>query len=383
MGTKPTNLITLGYVTLLDSLRIHSSPKASVFHTAKAMQWLCRAQDSTDDGGVPEGFHLYHGWLPSYPRTTGYIIETFLNYHQVTDDGEFRERAVRMADWLLEVQRDDGAIPDRSLENARVFDTGQVILGWVRAFDETQDEKYKDAAVKAGEWLVELQEEDGSWKQNTSDASPRTYHTRVAWGLAELHRVTGNEGFVTACKRNVDWAIGQQERNGWFGKASLKPQEKDDYASIHAIANTARGILETGLYTDDDKYVIAAAKAMTGIIDSIPKRTHIPANYNRLWRSRGRYSCLSGNAQVALILLKLHSKQGDREYRAAARRINKYLKRRQQLNTWDRNIKGAIAGSYPIWGKCARFNYPSWAAKFFVDTLMFDDKLRGGKDESD
>lgn len=383
MGARATNIISLVQVTLLDALRIHSSPKARVLHIEKAMQWLCKAQDSTGDGGVSEGFHLYRGWLPSYPQVTGYTIETFLDYHRLTEDGEFRDRAIRMADWLLEVQQDDGAIPDSSRENKRVLDTGQAILGLVRAFDETQDEKYKDAAVKAGEWLVELQEEDGTWKRHTSDGEPRTYYTRVAWSLAEIHRVTGEECFVAACKRNVDWAIGQQERNGWFGKASLEPQKKGDYASIHAIADTARGILEAGLYTDEDKYVIAAAKAMTGVIDSIPKRTHIPANYNKLWRSRGRYSCLSGNAQVALILLKLHSKQGDREYLSAARRINKYLKRRQQLMTWDANMKGAIAGSYPIWGKYERFSYPSWAAKFFVDTLMFDDKLRRDKDESD
>jgi hypothetical protein len=382
MGAKATNIISLVYVTVLDLLRIHSSPKARVFHIEKAMQWLCKAQDSTGDGGVSEGFHLYRGWLPSCPQATGYTIETFLDYHRLTEDDEFRDRAIRMADWLLEVQQDDGAIPDSSGGNKRVFDTGQVVFGLVKAFEETKDQKYLDAAVKAGEWLVEVQEEDGTWKQHTAEGTPRTYYTRVAWSLAELHRVAGKESFLTACKRSVDWAIAQQERNGWFDKASLGPKDAD-YPSTHNIADTARGILETGLYTDDDAYVLAAGKAMTGVIDSIPKKTYVPGNYNKLWKSRGRFSCLSGSAQVAMILLKVHSRKGDREYLAAGRRINKYLRRRQQLKTWDGNIKGAIAGSYPIWGRSERFTYPSYAAKLFVDTLMFDDALRGGKDESE
>jgi rhamnogalacturonyl hydrolase YesR len=372
---KAANLTTLGYVTLLDSLRIRSSLKANEFHIAKAMQWLCRAQDSTDDGGVSEGFHLYHGWLPSYPATTGYIIETFLDYHRITDGSDFRERAIRMADWLLEVQQDDGAIPDSSLTHKMVFDTGQVIFGLVRAFEETEDEKYKDAAVTAGEWLVEQQEEDGTWKQHALDGIPHTYYTRVAWSLAELHRVTGRDSFLAACKRNVDWAIGQQQRNGWFDKASAT-LKNHPHPFTHTIAYTARGILEVGLYTDDDEYVRSAAMAMNGVIDSIPKKMRLPGTYNSVWRGEGRFNCLTGNAQLAIILLKLHKRKGDSEYFIAAKRINKYLKCRQQLKAWSKNIRGAIAGSYPIWGKYLHFTYPNWAAKFFVDALLLGDALK-------
>ncbi len=32
-------------------------------------------------------------------------------------------------------------------------------------------------------------------------------------------------------------------------------------------------------------------------------------------------------------------------------------------------VRGAIAGSYPIWGRYSRFEFPNWAAKFFVDAV--------------
>ena len=53
-------------------------------HVRAAVQWLCRAQDVSGDGGVARSYSLVYnpffkrrGWTPSYPETTGYIIPTF------------------------------------------------------------------------------------------------------------------------------------------------------------------------------------------------------------------------------------------------------------------------------------------------------------------
>src|SRR5262245_6481333 len=47
----------------------------------RAVEWLCRAQDSSTskDGGVARHFSLISGWGPSYPETTGYIAPTLLD----------------------------------------------------------------------------------------------------------------------------------------------------------------------------------------------------------------------------------------------------------------------------------------------------------------
>ena len=51
-------------------------------HLAAALEWLCLAQDvckgRADAGGVSAGWSFEDGWLPGYPETTGYIIETFI-----------------------------------------------------------------------------------------------------------------------------------------------------------------------------------------------------------------------------------------------------------------------------------------------------------------
>jgi hypothetical protein len=39
-------------------------------------------------------------------------------------------------------------------------------------------------------------------------------------------------------------------------------------------------------------------------------------------------------------------------------------------------LRGAVAGSSPIFGRYMAFRYPNWAAKFFMDALMFrNDRL--------
>jgi len=35
-------------------------------------------------------------------------------------------------------------------------------------------------------------------------------------------------------------------------------------------------------------------------------------------------------------------------------------------------VRGGIAGSWPIWGAYSRFEFPNWAAKFFADALMLN-----------
>jgi hypothetical protein len=61
------------------------------------------------------------------------------------------------------------------------------------------------------------------------------------------------------------------------------------------------------------------------------------------------------------------------ELRGNARTALSFLKRRQRLNDRDRVVRGAIAGSTPIWGAYSRFEFPNWAAKFFADALIMDD----------
>ena len=50
--------------------------------------------------------------------------------------------------------------------------------------------------------------------------------------------------------------------------------------------------------------------------------------------------------------------------------VHPFVARTQNIATNNSNIRGAIAGSHPIFGSYERFKYPNWAAKFFIDALL-------------
>src|SRR6266849_4149796 len=136
----------------------HPRPGDSRRHLDATMDWLCRAQNHAGGAGVSAGYSLVYDWLAAYPETTGYIIPTFFDYAVLTGKEEFRVRAVRMAEWEIEIQMPSGAVLGGLYRHGQqdgppvVFNTGQVILGWCRAFDETGDERFLLAALRGAKW---------------------------------------------------------------------------------------------------------------------------------------------------------------------------------------------------------------------------------------
>jgi hypothetical protein len=370
---KINNILNLVYKSARDIVAIDNPIGSTASHLERTMAWLCLAQDSTADGGVSEGRHLYHGWLPSYPETTGYIIETFLKYFHRSRDVRYRERALRMADWLLSIQNVDGSIPDSYFRKKMVFDTGQVIYGFVSAFEETGDLKYKQAAEKAGHWLLGIQETDGSWITCAVDEIPHTYYSRVAWGLLKIHRITADDEYRDGCLRNIDWCIRQQQANGWFDNASFN-LINHPRPFTHTIAYTIDGILESGLSLNEEKYVASAQKALDSILLKLPQDGRVYGTYDKNWDGDDTFSCLTGNAQLAINFFRLYEYTRNLKYKETALKINHYLKGKQ-------GQEGSLAGSYPIWGKYIHFTYPNWAAKFFADSLLLEEQLTKKTDE--
>jgi uncharacterized protein YyaL (SSP411 family) len=332
------------------------------------------AQDSSPDGGVSEGYHLLHGWLPSYPETTGYIIETIYDFSEYSDDSSLKDRAIRMADWLVNIQYDDGAIPDSYFNKKMVFDTGQVVFGFVRAYKETGDEKYKEAAIKAGRWLIDVQDQDGAWRKYAVDGIPHTYYARVAWSLLHIHNITGDDIYKEYCEKNINWVLNQQLENGWFENAAFS-LKKNNNPYTHTIAYTIRGVLESGIYLQNEKYINSARLAIDSLNSVIPESGCFSGYYDRNWKGDTKFSCLTGNSQLAIIFFKLYKITDEKKYLNAGRNINKCMLSRQELRIKNTNIRGGMAGSYPIWGEYIHFMYPNWANKFFSDSILIEKEI--------
>ncbi len=372
--SKLDGISTFLQIVLYDFLRKSHAEKNIDSALQDAVAWLCRAQDSSPDDGVSEGYHLKYGWLPSYPETTGYIIETLCDYSEQSGDKSLKDRALRMTDWLVQIQSEDGSIPDSYFKKKMVFDTGQVLFGFVRAFEETGKSRYREAALRAGKWLIDVQEPNGTWRKFAVGGIPHAYYARVAWSLARLHHLAGDDYYKENCRKNIEWVLSQQRKNGWFDHASFT-REKHVRPYTHTIAYTIRGILESGIYLRRDDFIDAARKAMDGLLGVVPDSGAFYGSYDKNWQRASRCSCLTGNAQLAIIFFKLYQLTDNEQYLAAGRKINNYLLSKQEKRINNKNVFGAIAGSCPIWGEYIHFMYPNWATKFFIDSLLLEKEL--------
>ncbi len=358
-----------------------------------AARWICRAQDVSGDGGVARSYSLTYntyfgrrGWNPSYPETTGYIIPTMFDYAKISGNGEMYDRAVRMADWECEVQMDNGAVQGGTIDQTptpAIFNTGQVIFGWVRAFSETGKEKYLSSARRAGEYLVREQDADGAWRKNLSDYASKkidsyTYNTRTAWGLMYLQSVTGEEEHRIGAIRNIEYALAQQDENGWFRNNCLWDPSQP---VAHTIAYCIRGILEVGTCIGSSRYIDAARKAADALLENQKVDGSLAGKFDDRWKSTVRWSCLTGIAQMAIIWGRLFQITGDGKYLAGMKGANRYLMGVQLYRTTNPDLFGGICGSYPIHGQYGRYEVLNWAVKFFMDALMLEMKIENqGRD---
>jgi hypothetical protein len=344
-------------------------------HLDAVLDWIFLAHDVNTDGGISKSYNLLSGfWYPSYPETTGYTIPTLLNAAKVVNRPELRTLALDLADYLLEITTAEGGVSHwaNSGSSPIVFDTGQVIFGWLAAFAISKDRRYLNAAVRAGDWLVSIQHPSGAWKNHQHLNYEKVIDTRVAWALLELQRRTRRDGYHRAARHNLEWTLQQQDSDGWFRKCAFIEGEDP---LTHTLAYTAEGLLECGSLLGEVRYINSARLTADAFIDLQYPDGRLAATYGSMWRESSRSSCLTGNCQISRLWLRIYEITANPKYYDAARRAIAFVARTQNLKTPNPNIRGAIAGSYPVYGHYERFKYPNWAAKFFADALIMLNRL--------
>jgi rhamnogalacturonyl hydrolase YesR len=351
-------------------------PKQRKLAAARAVNWLLMAQDSTPDAGMGS-YHLVNKWSASYPETTGYIIPTLLQYASAVNDKNIAAAVINAADWLLSIQKPSGGWQGGRVNEDRaevVFNTAQIIRGMLAVFNHNGDEKYLNAAIKAGDWLCSIQDPAGTWTQNALMGRARVYDSYVDCPLLLLHKQTAVEKYKVHAIKNLDWIIGKKQKdNAWFEDCD-NTIKRNNKPILHTIAYTIDGLLDCGVYLDERKYIEAAKKAADVLKEKFEQDGYLNGRYNEAWEG-SEHMILTGCAQMSIIWLKIAHYSGNNEYAETARKMNTLL-----INLQDRKFKkvnantlGALNGSYPLWGRYEPFAYPNWATKYLADALMLEE----------
>lgn len=336
----------------------------------QATAWICGSQDRVGSGGV--GCYEFYRWTAGYPEVTGYIIPTLFDLAERLGRDDLRARALRAADWELRVQRPEGGFEGGYEGDGQppiVFNTGQVIRGLLRAAEESGESRYLEAAVRAGDWIVANQDEDGSWTRANFKGMKRVYDSYVSAPLAHLYAESGIDAYAAAATRNCDFVLGQQRANGWFDLADNAPRF-NDAPLTHTLCYTVDGLIETGEVLGHERFVRAGALAADAMQALIERDPALPARLGEEWDARARYVCLTGSAQLGMILMRLHARDRDPRRLAAARALAGYLTKVQRMSDAGGARRGALPGSFPVWGFYAPLKLPSWATKYLLDLLL-------------
>lgn len=353
----------------------------------EAVAWLGRAQDhsTSKDGGVARHYSLATGWGASYPETTGYIVPTMFACARTLDDESLRDRARRMLDWLVAIQLPDGGFQGGTIDSRPVvpvtFNTGQVLMGLAAGVREFGD-RYREPMRRAADWLAGSQDPDGCWRRHPTPFAAlgeKAYETHVAWGLLEAARVEPRAAWSEAALRNVHWALGRQRENGWFARCCLE----DERAPLtHTLGYVLRGVLEAYRFTGDEGLLQAARRTADGLLPALRADGSLPGRLGPDWQAAVRWTCLTGNVQIAHCWLMLHQETGDPRYSDAASAANRFARRTQRRDGPD-GLRGAIKGSMPVDGGYCTDQCPNWAAKFFIDSHLLEVQTSHGERDRD
>ncbi len=371
---EPSVSATFAGRVFRDAFWSRSKPGPRSEHLEAAAGWLKRAQAATPDGGVSYGYSIRGGWRPSYRETSGYIAVTYFDLERQRGDAEAGALARTVSDWLCEVQEPDGSIanPRYHHNEGIVFDTGQVLLGYVRAYRETGEARFRDAATLSASWLASSLDDDGAWRKNTHLQTPHTYNVRVAWAMLECNSIAPDLIIEAAARRSLDWGLEQETDAHYFRSCAFEPGLAP---FTHTIAYAIRGFLESGRLLNEPKYTDMAIRAADAALEHLRSDGWIPGQIDEDGRSRASYCCLTGNCQLAIVWLKLHQMTGSQPYLDAAKRSLDFVMSCQDLATPNLALHGAIKGSQPIWGRYAPLSYPNWATKFFIDAILLLEEI--------
>jgi uncharacterized protein YyaL (SSP411 family) len=336
------------------------------------VSWLLDAQRT--DGGIPAYYSLLTGYSESYPETTGYIVPTLYDFGHLVNDSRAIESAERATAWLLSLQMPNGAFPGGlhgGEAQPSVFNTGQILQGLVRTYVETNRADFRQAAVAAGNWLTEVQQVDGSWSgPGAYQQASHTYYSMVAWALAELSERIPNPNFAGAAEKNLNWVLSHFRPSGWVDGINIKGHPN----YLHFIAYILQGVLESAILLRRRDAIEAVAKSAWVLLRKFETNKSLAGAYRTEFTASHRFACVTGNAQMSCVWLRLFEMTGDLRYLNAALKMNEMLKQFVPMRG-SRGIAGGVSGSYPIWGRYQPFRYISWGCKFFADALLLELRL--------
>jgi hypothetical protein len=272
-----------------------------------------------------------------------------------------------LAERIISFQRPDGSFPlsfeDLHNQPPGIFATGQVISGLMEYYKQYRDKTIIEKVLLSANWLLRMQLSNGQWMHYTFHAPHAS--TMTSMTLIRLGNLVGENKFVDAGKRNIEYTLKLQMKNGYF---PVQDSHKVNHFS-ETIAFTLLGIVIAGEELNNQSYIDAAAHGYQAILTLLKNDGYLPGEIDENLHTVVNYCCLSGNCLMSRAGYRLYKITGDEIYKSAAGELLTYVKQKQ-LRSRYRYLNGGITGSWPISGQFNTYEIYSSAVQYFVDALL-------------
>lgn len=306
------------------------------------------------------------GWSEAYPETTGYIIETLLDYYEIYRVDWMRFYAICAADWLTNIQSAEGSFPGGLGTAGRpsIFNSGMILLGLERMYAFSGQERYFTSAKKTVNWLCNMLDEEGKWSgaAYVSGYTP-SYYTRVIWAVLKFNQHDRDETVAEKMELAYHYFCQKFSAENSSKDWSFEPGKP---AFTHTIAYTMRGFLESAVLINDSKGIEIAEEIGAHLLLELDTKGTLAGAYDENWKGDYSFICVTGNAQLSINFYRLYQLTRQEKYKNASHALFSSVKNAVSTDSLT-SIRGGIPGSIPFWGKYMPLQYINWAAKFWLD----------------
>jgi malonyl-CoA O-methyltransferase len=298
------------------------------------LQWL------RDNSHFPGGVCVSSVDRTIYPEVTGYLIPSLLNWGEI-------ELANNYAKHLSATQDVDGSYWDPSCSSKCLFDTGQILRGFLAMNGHLKSDAYLSEIEKSLEWIDSLIDNDGDIKipeiSIWGGAIPEAiilYALEPALRAAILLNNPATEKKLLSVINRI--------------------LQQPDLTRVRGLNHFHAYIIEALI---DLGHIAIAEKAMDEVVSQMRFNGFIPGSPGKKW------SCSTGQFQYSVILYKLgHVFEADKIMDYAIRRQNR-------SGGWFGTLNRPIALLSLIGHFRKEFQtyfYSSeipWANKYFMDAM--------------
>ena len=320
------------------------------------------------------------GWSDPYPETTGYIIKTFDDLIYDNDYQSLEPTNEKMAKWLLSIQMDDGSFSgglyNKNKKNEKsIFNTAQIIIGLFSRFIRTKNEIYLESGLKASNWLGNCVNKSGFFeKYNYHPGFMPSYYSRVCWPMLLFKDFSGYNGEnIKKIKLVINNIIEKKLKNHFISDSGFKP---NNYAFLHTIAYTIRGLIECSILLEDKNLFETSIKISEIFMKKYEIKKKLGGAYHEDFTEISSYRCLTGEAQMVIVWNKISQISNDLRFYNTGLKLLDSLVKEVPVKSYPLFAKGGLCGSKPYWGKYISFRQPNWATKFLIDAILEEEKTK-------